>query len=116
MQATISPDRRYATIKLYGQLWQRQDMESLTMETDRLRREQVRNLVLDLDRLSFIDSEGLGTFIKIYNTLKEGGGRMVFYRPHGPVGEVIELAVLDSYIPVCQSEADLQQALVAFTA
>jgi stage II sporulation protein AA (anti-sigma F factor antagonist) len=112
-EVIISSDRRYATVKLYGQLWQRQDMQDLDEDIARLFAQNIRNIVLDMERLSFVDSEGLGKFITIHNKFKEIGGQMFFYRPHGPVCEVIELSAIDTVIPIIKEEADLNKVLAA---
>ena len=114
IEVIVSDDKSHATLKLYGQMWQRQDMEGLKGEIKNLRQEQIKNIILDLHRLSFVDSEGVGAFVGIFNDLREIGGKLVLFQPNGSVQEVLELAVIDSFIPVIYDEPALEAMKASF--
>jgi len=116
LDIVFSPDRRFATIKLYGQLWQRQDMRELKDGVEKVKTQNIKYIVLDLDRLSFLDSDGLGVIIKVFNSLKEAGGQLLLFRPQGPVKDLLELSVVDSFIPVVETEKELNEKIAELPA
>jgi anti-anti-sigma factor len=56
-------------------------------------------LVVDLRRLSYIDSSGLNVLVRAARRAREGGTGLGLLRPDDRVGRVFELAGLDSVLP-----------------
>ncbi|MGP0031814.1 MAG: STAS domain-containing protein [Acidimicrobiales bacterium] len=55
-------------------------------------------VVVDLDRLTFMDSSGLGTIHAARRTAIENGGDLVVCRPTPMVQRVLEITGLDTWI------------------
>ncbi|HHV72354.1 MAG TPA: STAS domain-containing protein [Clostridia bacterium] len=55
----------------------------------------VKELVIDLSNVSYIDSTGLGIFIGTLRNLKERGGRMELLSPTPRVKKVLNITGLD---------------------
>ena len=51
-----------------------------------------RHLVLDLRRLRFVDSSGLGVLFELYRWVTAQGGRVAVVRPMPPVARALRLA------------------------
>jgi anti-anti-sigma factor len=66
--------------------------------------------VLDLSRVTFMDSVGLGVVVKAANRFSRQGKRLHIVAPDGPVRRLIELAGLDRRLRVAHS---FEQALGA---
>ena len=59
----------------------------------------VRECVLDLEGLDFIDSAGLGLLVVLYNCASRAGVTLKMHRPQGQVREMIELSEFQTFIP-----------------
>lgn len=66
----------------------------------------VKNLVLNLSRVSFIDSSGLGVILGRYRRLKAAGGEVAIVGPPPPVYRLLELAGLPKLVRFYASEEE----------
>jgi anti-sigma B factor antagonist len=70
-------------------------------------------VVIDLSRLRFVDSSGLGMLVQAERQLRESGGQLVLVRGPRAVHRPFELTCLDSHFEFCDSpSAALRTALV----
>jgi len=63
----------------------------LALEAE-LAKENVRNLVFDFSRVSFIDSSGLGVVLGRYRQMLERGGRVAIRGANPSVYKILELS------------------------
>jgi anti-sigma B factor antagonist len=59
-----------------------------------------REILLDLTRLGFCDSTGVGTFVWLYRQASASGGRLVLVSPRRPVRDVLKISGIDRVIQV----------------
>jgi anti-sigma B factor antagonist len=59
-----------------------------------------REVLLDLSRLDFCDSTGVGTFVWLHRQAAAAGGRLLIAAPRRPVREVLKISGVDRAIPV----------------
>jgi anti-sigma B factor antagonist len=59
-----------------------------------------REIMLDLSRLDFLDSTGVGTFVWLHRQATAAGGRLLLAAPRRPVREVLKISGVDRAIPV----------------
>lgn len=71
-----------------------------------LDREQARNLLFNLARVSFIDSSGLGVILGRYRRVAKNGGKVFIVSPQPQVRKVLELSGLLRIMGEYPSEAD----------
>ncbi|MEX2394995.1 MAG: STAS domain-containing protein [Actinomycetota bacterium] len=64
----------------------------------------VESVVLDLAKLEFIDSTGLGVVLGSMRRLREGGGTLEITGAAGIVKRVLEITDLDKVIPIVVAE------------
>lgn len=102
---------KYQKLMLAGQFWERNDMDALEEYVAVCATMQKPNIVLDLQRLSFINSQALGLIVKLHSVCKEAGGSLILYQPTSSVKEVIEITGLADFMPVAHNEQDLHQAM-----
>ncbi len=62
--------------------------------TDR-RAAGVRDVLVDCENLDFIDSAGLESWLRLQESLGEGGGQFRLVRPEDTVKKILELTRLD---------------------
>ncbi|HHV62180.1 MAG TPA: anti-sigma factor antagonist [Firmicutes bacterium] len=68
------------------------------------RHEQIRNIVLIFDEVTFIDSSGLGAILGRYKRASQMGGKLVAAGLTPQIKKIFELSGLLKIIPVCDSE------------
>jgi len=69
-----------------------------------LEKTRVSRLVLNLKKVSFIDSSGLGAILGRYKAMSQRGGRLIIVSPSRPVRPVLKLSGLHGIIPFFSSE------------
>ena len=70
-------------------------------------------IVLDLDRLFFVDPSGIGALLSLYTAATANGGKLRFARPSRKIARLLESTKLSSVFPVHESE---EEAIAAFAA
>ena len=69
----------------------------------------VKNFVINLEQVDYIDSSGIGALIYICSTIKKMNLNLAIANIHGPVKKVIELTKLMGYFPIANS---IEEALL----
>ena len=69
----------------------------------------IRNFVVDLAKVDYIDSSGIGVLIHIYSSIKKSGRLLKISNIHGLVEKVIKLTKLFQYFPIVGS---VKEALI----
>jgi anti-anti-sigma factor len=64
------------------------------------------SVVLDMSRVNFIDSKGLGTLISAAKTARDAGGQIYIHRPALPVVKILEICQLTSLFPPAPAPAE----------
>ncbi len=96
------------------------DVEMLAMEGDldfhsspevraalsKLAEKQTKKILIDLSKVSYIDSSGLATFVELFQKLKRYGGKLILFNLNAAVRSVFEIAKLDSIFHLAGSETD----------
>lgn len=65
-----------------------------------------RNVVLDLHKLTFIDSSGLGSFLSVLRTLHTQGGELKLARMNKPIRTMFELVSMHKIFEIFNSTED----------
>ncbi len=69
-----------------------------------LAKENVQNIVLNFNALTFMDSSGIGAILGRYRQVKAKGGKMVFCSPNKHIKKMLQLGGLLTIIPICSNE------------
>ncbi len=69
---------------------------------------QIKQMIINLEEVDYIDSSGIGALIYICSTIKKMRLKLYITNIHGSVKKVIELTKLMSYFPITNS---LEEAL-----
>jgi anti-anti-sigma factor len=75
------------------------------------RKRGVTKLVMDISKIKYVNSTGLGSLVKYADTFKAGGGGVVLLRVPAKVKIVIEMLGLHEFFEMCGSE---QEAIGVF--
>jgi anti-sigma B factor antagonist len=68
------------------------------------------NIIINLDKVSYIDSSGIGVLISSLSNLKKVGGALKLINVYASVRKVFELTKLTSFFDIYDSESDALQA------
>ena len=80
------------------------DLQTAPILRDRIEllAEPGQTLVIDLGKVGFMDSPGLGTLVYCDRLQRSRGSRLVLRRPAGPVRELLEMVQIAKVIEVEQ--------------
>jgi anti-anti-sigma factor len=99
MEITTRDYKRVCVIRAVGRI----DATSVELFEDKLK-EYVEsdhlNLVFEADATTYLNSSGVRVLISIQKSLRPKGGRLVISQPSERVKEVLQIAGLESVIPV----------------
>jgi anti-anti-sigma factor len=71
--------------------------------------ETLRNVIVDFGATDYFGSTALGVFLKVWERVRERGGRMVFCNLSDHEWEILEVAGLAGLWPRCSSREEAQQ-------
>lgn len=85
-------------LELTGQLQMGVECKQLDLALDELLREEHARVVLDLSRLTKLDSAGLGKIVNCFSRLKTAGGSLRLAGTTGMIEGVLKLAHADRFL------------------
>ena len=108
----ITEHREHVTIiRVIGQLWERNDIRALASEIEAVRAGGMKRIALDLERLTFVNSIGLGALVKTFAECAAAGDELILVRPTGSVLETMMISDFPRFIRIvesCEELSDLE--------
>lgn len=98
MKYAIDKEDRYAILKLNEENLNSLIAPDLKSEFIFLRNEGVRNLILDLSQVKYVDSSGLSSILTANRLWKDFGSFIVTDVQHAPVQKLIEISRLETIL------------------
>jgi anti-sigma B factor antagonist len=80
---------------------------------EKLLAEDAGSVLIELSRINYIDSTGIGELVGYFGKFKERGRRLVLIQPAERIRKLLEVAKLDTVFPVFDS---VEAALAAASA
>lgn len=111
MDIMIDQGTPVPTLSLIGQFWERDDARRVLDAVTASCGPRPRRLVMNLERLTFIGSIGMGGLMKVFSQLAGRGCELLVYCPRGSVKEVLELARFSTIMKIIDSGEALRLAL-----
>lgn len=82
--------------------------EQLRKAIDRkLETKKIINLVINLERVTFIDSSGLGVIIGRYKKIADLHGKMFIVGARPSVSKILMFSGINKLVPMCQNEQEI---------
>ena len=106
----IPPDIDH--IAIAGKLTIGRESQRLENLLDELVKNGARKVVLDMTKLEYIDSSGIGILAHVAGKMKQTGGRVVIALQEGRVRHILRIAQIDAVVPVNET-VELAAAAVA---
>jgi anti-sigma B factor antagonist len=102
----VEPD--VTVVELTGHLNLGNELMGLEASVKKVILEGVRKLVIDVTRLEYIDSAGIGMLVACNGQMDRAGGKMRVAGAHGPVSRAFEVVHMDRIMSL---DADADAAL-----
>ena len=102
----VEPD--VTVVELTGHLNLGNELMSLETNVKRVIQEGARKLVIDVTRLDYIDSAGIGMLVGCNGQMDRAGGKMRVAGSHGTVAKAFEVVHMDRIMSL---DADIDTAL-----
>lgn len=105
MKIEIKKSEQMSLVELQGDL----DFHSspdIRNEFTKLVESQALKILVDLKKVSYIDSSGLATFVELFQKMKRYGGKLALFNLSAAVRSVFEIAKLDSIFKLAGSEKE----------
>ncbi len=101
-----------AILELSGKLMGGPDADSFNMTLQTLIHEGIKNIIVNLERVKWVNSTGLGILISGYSTVRKNGGELKLLK----VSERIEnIFIVSKLYTVFESFEDEDEALKSFS-
>lgn len=97
---------RAALINLSGSMTARSPLKNLDLQIDEIMLQGVVHLILDLSKVDYVDSAGLGVLMHVWNKLHQKGGslRLCGVQPH--LRRILQTTHTDTLLPIDESRQD----------
>lgn len=107
MDAEMKLIRNTLVVKFNGEF----DMliaDKIRKEIDQvLENKQVKNLILNLEKVTFIDSSGLGVIIGRYKKIAQLSGKMYIVGARSNVAKILSFSGINKLVPMYDNEQEI---------
>jgi stage II sporulation protein AA (anti-sigma F factor antagonist) len=108
MSANIEHNQNAIIVRLSGELDHHNADRVRSLIEQAMMKEQVKHVVMDLQKLTFMDSSGIGVILGRYKQVKARGGKMIICHANRTVNRLLELSGL---FKIIESHDDENRAL-----
>ncbi len=107
MDVELKQIRNTLVVRIRGEM----DMliaEKIRQEIDeKLKDKNIKNLIINMEKVTFIDSSGLGVIIGRYKKVTASNGRMYIVGAQPPVEKILFFSGINKLVPMYKSEQDI---------
>ncbi len=111
MKATVRQITQVSVVDLSGRITIGEGDVILKESIRKLMENGQRHILLNLEKVSYMDSSGIGELMAGYKRVHEKGGALKLLNPSGKVYELLQLTRLEE---VFESFRDEKEALMSF--
>ncbi|HLY63434.1 MAG TPA: STAS domain-containing protein [Terriglobia bacterium] len=86
-------------------------LQHIERAVDEFIRQNEKVVIFDLSRVTYVDSTGIGTIVRLLSRLKKVGGTLRLTGVNGMVEGVLKLTQVDKLIEISSSVADASRDL-----
>jgi anti-sigma B factor antagonist len=106
-------DSGVTVVELEGTLVSGLESQQVELRVDKLVRDGKKKIILDLTKVSYVDSAGIGILVGSLGRCKQGGGAMRLTGVRDHILHIIKITRVDQVLPV---DASLEEAELKFGA
>ena len=111
MKAVVRKVGRVAVLDLAGKITIGEGDMILRQKVQEILESGEKNVLLNLEKVSYMDSAGIGELVACYKRSKEKGGTVKLLKPSGKVLDLLQLTKLEEVFDTFNDE---KEALVSF--
>lgn len=100
----------HTVLRVEGVVRMGESAQFLAQTLDKLLAEGHGNVLVDLERINYIDSTGIGELVGYFGRFKEKGRRLILVKPADRIRKLLEIARLDAVFP---TYSELDEAIAA---
>ena len=93
-------------LEMTGQIYMGPDCQRIQQEVEQLLGRGEKRIIFDLERVSYVDSSGVGTIVKCISTLKKSGGSLRLAGVNGMIASVLKMTQVDKIIEIYPTAAE----------
>jgi len=87
-------------LEMTGQIYMGPDCQRIQQEVEQLLGRSEKRIIFDLERVSYVDSSGVGAIVKCFCTLKKSGGSLRLAGVKGMIANVLKMSQVDKIIEI----------------
>ena len=103
MEINITRDKNYVRVSLMGHFFDQDDFEKLKKDVQELIIES-KNIIIDISRITFLSSRGLGTFITLSRLCQEQDLNFILFCPREEILDTIQISGIDLVVSIADTE------------
>jgi anti-sigma B factor antagonist len=111
MKATVRQIGQITVVDLNGKITIGEGDVILREKVQEILETGQKKVLLNLEKVSYMDSAGIGELVACYKRTKEKGGNVKLLKPSGKVSDLLALTKLEE---VFETYTDEREALVSF--
>jgi anti-sigma B factor antagonist len=111
MKATVRQIGHVSVVDLSGKITIGEGDVALRERVHSLLDGSNKNIILNLEKVTYMDSAGIGELVACYKRAKEKGGTVKLLNPSGKVYDLLQLTKLEEVFDTFKDE---KEALVSF--
>lgn len=100
----------HTVLRVEGVVRMGESAQFLAQALDKLLAEDGASVLVDLERINYIDSTGIGELVGYFGKFREKGRRLVLVKPAERIRKLLAMAKLDAIFPTYET---LEAALAA---
>lgn len=97
-------------IEIAGEIDLYNSMDLKAILTNLIEKKQCR-IILNMKRVSYMDSTAIGVLVVVLNLLKQHGGNLILAQTEESIQKVLRLTKLISFFQLCDTEEEALAAL-----
>jgi anti-sigma B factor antagonist len=113
MEITLEKMETTSFLRMIGQLWEKHDLQLLESALAELAPACSGRIVLDMSRLTFVSSQGLGVLVRVFMQAKKNHAVPIILHVPTSIAELFEVAGLNQYMIITHNERELTKELSA---
>jgi anti-sigma B factor antagonist len=100
----------HTVLRVEGVVRMGESAQFLAQTLEKLLAESGGNVLIDLERINYIDSTGIGELVGYFGKFRERGRRLILVKPADRIRKLLEIAKLDAIFP---TYSELDEAIAA---
>ena len=104
LEISVTKKGSYTLVELIGKVTQEEEAEKLRTTVDKVLEEGEKTVVLKMDRLTLISSDGLGELLRLWSIANKQHAHIMAVHVNEKIFDLLRITRLNEYIKVYPTE------------